>query len=126
MAVKIDNLADVILQELQAYSDDVAAGLKKEVKAVAKACVAEIQSKAPVDTGEYREGWQAKRSYESNDDIRMTVHNKTHPQRGHLLEDGHANVDGGRTPGTPHINPAAEHAAKTLEERAKVVCRVSG
>lgn len=126
MAVKVDNLTAAVLKELQDYSDDTMADLKKEVKAVASACVAEIKEKSPANTGEYREGWKVKKAYEAPDDIRMTVHNDAHFQRTHLLEDGHANVDGGRTPGTPHIKPAADHAAARLEERAKVICHGTG
>lgn len=126
MAVKVDDLAAAVLEELHNYSEGVMNDLKKEVKATAKVCVAEIKENSPVDTGEYSEGWKVKTSYNSQDDIRMTVHNADHYQRTHLLEDGHANVDGGRTPGTPHIKPAADHAAARLEGKAKVICRGTG
>lgn len=126
MAVNVGDLAAAVLDELQAYSEEVMTGLKKEVKAVAKECRAEIQAKSPMDTGDYRDGWKVKKAYDSADDIRLVVHNDAHFQRTHLLEDGHANVDGGRTSGTPHIRPAAERAAASLEERAKVICHESG
>ena len=121
MGVKVDDLSKAIQEELNAYSDDLMDGIRKEVAAVAKNCVAEIKAASPEDTGEYKAGWRVVKSYESDDDIRLTVHNKGHAQRTHLLEDGHANVDGGRTPGTPHIGPAADNAAAALEGRIKVV-----
>ena len=127
VGVKVDGLAEAIQEELNAYSEDLMDGIRKEVAAVAKNCMNEIKTASPEDTGEYRAGWRVKRAHESDDDIRLTVHNKGHAQRTHLLEDGHANVDGGRTPGTPHIGPAADKAAAELEGRIKVVlCHGSG
>lgn len=116
MAVKIDGLADAIAAELLSYSQEATEGIKDSVKASAKACVAELQVTSPEMTGSYKKGWRVKNVHEDALDIRLQVHNKTDYQLTHLLEDGHANVDGGRTPGQPHIGPAAENAAKLLEK----------
>lgn len=116
MAVKIDGLADAIAAELLSYSQEATEGIKASVKASAKACVAELQVTSPEMTGSYKKGWRVKNVHEDALDIRLQVHNKTDYQLTHLLEDGHANVDGGRTPGQPHIGPAAENAAKLLEK----------
>ena len=121
MSIKIDQLAEAVLAELNAFSDGVMDDVRKEVRETAKACVANIQANSPADTGDYRDGWTAKVAYQGDDDIRVIVHNKAHYQRTHLLEDGHANVDGGFTPGKPHIAPAADQAAAELEGRIKVV-----
>ena len=58
--IKIDDLADAVISELAAYSQEVTDGLKQEVKTVAKECKKEIQQNSPVLTGSYRKGWQAK------------------------------------------------------------------
>lgn len=126
MAVKVEDLSEAVLEELHAYSDELMTGLKKDVRAVARTCRAEIQEDSPVSSGDYRDGWKVQKTFESDDDIRLTVHNDAHYQRTHLLENGHANVDGGFTPGTPHIKPAADHAAATLEGKAKVRCSGAG
>ncbi len=120
MAVKINGLTDAVTEALQEYRQEVVEDLKASVKSVAKTCLKEIRANSPKDTGAYQQGWQVRKAYESDSDIRMEIHNQNHYQLTHLLEDGHANVDGGRTPGQPHIGPAAEHAAEMLENDAKV------
>lgn len=120
MAIKIDDLAKAVAEELHTYRNEVVEELKGSVKDAAKKCVAAIKAASPADTGEYRDGWAVKKAFESDSDIRLQVHNKTNYQLTHLLEDGHANVDGGRTPGKPHISPAADMAAELLEKDVKV------
>ena len=120
MAIPIESLADVLAQELEDFNQDVTDGLKDSVKNAAKACVAELKSSSPELTGSYAQGWRARTAYDGPSDIRMQVHNKTDYQITHLLEDGHANVDGGRTPAYPHIGPAAEKASELLEKDVKI------
>lgn len=120
MAVKLDGLADAITEALEEYEQETVADVKASVRTAAKACVSELQRTSPEDTGDYRKGWAVKSAYEGDFDIRLQVHNKTKPQMTHLLEDGHANVDGGRTPGRPHIGPAADRAAQLLEEDIQI------
>lgn len=121
--VQIDDLADAIISELAAYDQEVTDGMKKEVKRAAKECRDEIRSGSPKRTGGYAAGWSDKVVYEDRGDIRIEVYNKTDYQRAHLLENGHAKVSGGRVEGTPHIAPAAEHAAEKLEENVKVLVK---
>lgn len=119
MAIPIEALADALAQELEDYNQNVTDDLKESVKDAAKACVAELKATSPELTGSYAEGWQKKTAYESPLDIRVQVHNKTDYQLTHLLEDGHANVGGGRTPAYPHIGAAAEKASELLEKDVK-------
>lgn len=120
MSIPIDGLAEAIAAELQDYQQEVVDDLKDSVHDAAKACLKEIKANSPADSGDYRKGWKLKTAYESGNDIRLQVYNKDHYQLTHLLEDGHANVDGGRTPGKPHIGPAADNAAVALEKNVKV------
>lgn len=120
MPISIDGLAQAIAAELQAYQQEVVDDLKASVHDAGKACLNEIKANSPADTGDYRKGWKIKTAYESETDIRLQVYNKDHYQLTHLLEDGHANVDGGRTPGRPHIGPAADQAAEKMEKDVKV------
>ena len=124
MKVGIDQLADVIAEELESYSQEITDMLKTEVKQVARECRDEIRDNSPRLTGDYRKGWRTTTNYEGREDIRVTVHNKTDYQLTHLLEDGHAIKGGmGRVEGIPHIVPAEEHAAEKLETRVKVAIR---
>lgn len=126
--VRIDQLADAIMEELNAYSQEVTDILKEEVKDAGKVAAAEVQAASPVDTGDYRKGWRSKTVYESGKDIRVVVHNKTDYQLAHLLEYGHAIVSGGRklgdVPAYPHIRQAEENAEKRLEGKVRV--RIKG
>lgn len=121
--VSIDDLADVIMQELQMYSDEVTEQVKKDVKTVAKECAKEVSSNSPKDSGEYASGWKSKTVYESHNDIRAVVYNAKKPSLAHLLEYGHAKVNGGRVPGKAHIRPAEQNAEKKLLGKVKVAVR---
>ena len=119
-SVKIEGLAEAVAKELREYSEEVTAEVKKSVKAAAKTCVATLQETSPKDTGDYAKGWTSRKAFESENDIRMQVHNKTDYQLTHLLEDGYNHVSGGRVDGTPHIQPAADKAAEILEKDVKI------
>lgn len=121
--VKVDNLTDAIMKELSAYRKDVTDGLKQEIKEAAKECLAEIKRNSPRDTGSYRKGWRRKTVYEGWDDIRIDVYNKTDYQLTHLLEYGHAKVNGGRVDGKPHIGPAQQNTEKKLERKVRVLVK---
>lgn len=119
----LSDLGDMIAQELEAYKQDVADGLKQEIKSVAKDCKRDIQQNSPVLTGSYRKGWQDKIVYEDGENIRVIVRNRTDYQLTHLLEHGHAKVNGGRVEGRPHIGPAEQRAEKKLLKKVKVVVK---
>lgn len=123
MAIRPDELAIAITAELSAYEQEVTEQIKEDVKQVADECVKEIKAKAPQRTGKYRRGWKSKVAFESPTDIRVEVYNSAKPQLTHLLEFGHAKVNGGRVEGIPHIYPAEQAARKKLESKAKVAVK---
>ena len=122
MAIKVsaNNLSVVLEKMLGEYTESVRHGIKKDIRDVAAQCRDEIKTKSPVDTGRYRAGWSIRTAFESLDDIRMEVYNRSKPELTHLLENGHAKVNGGRVAGRPHIRPAEQHAVKELDSRVKV------
>ena len=103
MAVKIsaDQLGITIRGELAAYSEEVAEGIRKEIKEVAKETVATLKTTSP----------------------RVRIYNRAKPQLTRLLEYGHDKVNGGRVEGKPHIRPAEQQAEKKLEGAVKVVVK---
>lgn len=124
--IRADGLAAAVAEELKKYSQKIADGVKDDVKTVAKECRDEIKTNSAEQfggTGEYAKGWSNKVEFESRSDIRIAVHNKKNYQLTHLLEKGHAKVNGGRVEGRPHIAPAEERAAEKLEKRVKVTVK---
>lgn len=121
--VSIDGLADAVAKELASYSQDVADGVKKEVRQVAREMVQELKQTSPRDSGQYAAGWREKTEFESAEDIRERVYNAKKPQLTHLLENGHAKQNGGRVNGKLHIRPAEQEAEKKLTNGIKVVVR---
>lgn len=120
MAIKIDGFANAIADAMEEYSQDVTDDVKVSVRDSAKACVSELKTTSPSLTGSYAKGWRAKVAFEGPTDIRMQVHNDTDYQITHLLEDGHAKVNGGRVPAFPHIGAAADNASELLEKDVKI------
>lgn len=128
--IRLQELEVEIVKELKAYSDEVAEGIKKAVKDVVKETVRTLKATSPRDTGptrthggEYARGWTSKVEFESSEDIRVRISNRKKPQLTHLLENGHAKVNGGRVDGRPHIRPAEQAAADKLVGAVKVVIK---
>ena len=122
--MKIEGLADAIAKELSEYSQDVTDALKEECTNTAEETVRTLRATSPrrPGGGKYARGWRQKAVYESKSDIRVTVYNTVY-MLTHLLENGHAKVNGGRVAGIPHIEPAESEAATKLEEQVKVRLR---
>ena len=122
----IDRLDDQIKEILEEYSDDIAGGVEKAAKAVAKKGANAIKARASSmfgGTGSYASGWKVDEK-KSRLYVMETIYNSTKPGLAHLLEHGHAKVDGGRVAGRPHIKPVEEEITKEFEE--KVVDVIKG
>lgn len=112
--VKIDQLADAVMEGLQEYKDLAVEDMKADVEKAAKTVKTQIESTAPKRTGKYAKSWASKKTKETSDSIEYTVHSKTRYQLAHLLENGHAKRGGGRVRAIPHIAPAETAGAEQL------------
>lgn len=92
--------------------------LLEDVRDVAKQARAQLKRTSPRGAGaeHYADGWSM-RTQRKRGHVEAVVYNKAKPGLAHLLEKGHANRGGGRTPGREHIRPAYEAAGRELLRR---------
>ena len=119
MNIRAEDLVDAVSEELDIYAGEVTEAVKKTVTAVAKETVKVVKQKSPSASGAYKKSWAQKKTYENDGSIQVTVYNRKRYQLTHLLENGHAKVNGGRTRAYPHIAPAEEFAERQLEQLLK-------
>ncbi|WP_296012706.1 HK97 gp10 family phage protein [uncultured Adlercreutzia sp.] len=97
--------------------DDILAAAMEAGAAGAEAA----RAGSPRDTGAYARGWSWEMEEAGGTGYYVRVFNRSKPSLTHLLELGHAEwIDGRdtgrRVPGTLHIAPAADAAARAFEE----------
>lgn len=101
----LKNYNKYVEDELKEVTERLAKDAAKELQAVSASTFKSKQDKP------YAKGWTAK-----NESVRhhsrWVIHNKNKPGLAHLLEHGHANVNGGSTPGRIHIKPIEEKLQK--------------
>ena len=113
--VRIDDLANVVMEGLQEYADLATDCMKAAVKKAGNTVKTDITANAPERTGRYAKSWRAKTTKESATALEVTVYSPTRYMLAHLLEHGHAKRGGGRVAAIPHIAPAEQRGAEELE-----------
>lgn len=123
--IAVDQLANEISKTLKAFEGATDEAVKSGVLDTAEEAVKELRAADPPESGqygswrEYNRGWGIKATIRGKK-TEATVHNKTKKYRlTHLLEKGHAKVNGGRTRAFPHIAPVADKCEKWLVENVK-------
>lgn len=117
--IEIKDLSRSITDTLQRYSEEVSYKLEVVKKDTAKESAAHLRAgKKPYRYGHYAASWTYKK-----DGTAYVVHNKKHYQLTHLLEHGHAKINGGRVDGIPHIKPVEIEAAKIFVRGIERVLR---
>lgn len=117
----IDKFRDAVNKTLEKYAEDATATTKEVTKTVAQKGAQAVRkaSASAYGVGRYSKGWKVTMD-ENRLGVTAIIHNTT-PGLPHLLEKGHANRDGGRTPGRVHIAPVEEELVKLfpreLEEK---------
>lgn len=111
MAKATTDLAGEINKILEEYGDEVNTRMSEVVDKLARKGVKQLRATSPVDTGapksgSYAKGWTVETSGKKHRQLRCsaTIYNKQ-PGLPHLLENGHALRQGGRSPKIEHIKP---------------------
>lgn len=117
LSAEINKILTEYGEEVQENVDDAA---RRVTKAGAKAVRGNAQSTFRVGNGEknYAKGWTSK--FETGRlSAQGIIYNKDLPGLPHLLEHGHANRNGGRTPGRAHIAPVEQKIIEDFEKAVK-------
>lgn len=120
MRINADELADAIEKSLKEYANVTKEAAFEGCEVTAEKAANELHDAHPKDSedwgswDEYNKGWRVKEEKGRKGKMSVIVHNATHYQLTHLLEKGHAKVNGGRTRAFPHIGPVAEKAEDEL------------
>lgn len=112
--IAINELSAKINQCLADYSDETQETVRNAVDKSSKDCVKQLKKTSPKRTGRYAKGWTRTAKLSGSKPM-ATVHNKNY-RLPHLLEKGHAKVNGGRVEGRPHIAQAESKAAEEFEK----------
>lgn len=104
-----------VAQLLDNYTKEVKEKTDKAFEQTAKEAAQKLRQTSPrgkgKHSGDYAKGWTVKRERDKRSGLyTITVHNKTHYQLTHLLENGHAMPQGGRwtPPDGKHIEPVEQ------------------
>lgn len=116
------DLSAAVSEILADYAVEVEEVVKNAVDKTAKETVKVVQKEAEKvlgGTGAYAKSWAQRKTPGKNRTgfFSRTVYSKPPFYRlAHLLENGHAKVNGGRVHGRPHISTAEDYATERLEE----------
>lgn len=114
------DLAAEIEKAMKEQYDLANEAVEKAVDKVAKDTVNELKSSSPRKSGKYSEGWAVKEGKTATRSKSAVVWNEKHYRLTHLLEHGHARVNGGRkVPARPHIGVAEQKAIKSFEDELR-------
>lgn len=129
MGISIDGLAGAINRELTIYSREITESVKKEAQKSAKKLVKKTKETAPVGNRDkhYRDSIASRKLNESDQGVTYQWYVKGSDYRlSHLLENGHATRDGGRTRATHFIQNASDPILREYEEKIEEVIRNGG
>ena len=114
-------LESAVNEILDDYKEDLDKDNDKNVESAGKRAAKLLREQSPKRTGAYAKSWKQKTEGKGSKLIPTisTVHNVKHYRLTHLLEFGHANKNGGRTPAYPHIKKVEEQVAEEFYQDEK-------
>lgn len=120
--INIDKMAVEVMRNLEIYQGNTTETVAKAVNETAKETVRELNETSPrsPEGGDYAKSWKSKRDNQARGKWRMSVvvYSKDPSYRlTHLLEFGHAKVNGGRVKALPHIRQAEDNALVRLHAK---------
>lgn len=123
MNINVDDLADVVIDALETYSEEITENIKAEVTKAGNYAKEIVKAASPELTGDYKKGWTVKTDYDGPNDRRVIIHNRTDYQLTHLLEYGFVGRDGKRVEGQSHIADAQLKAEEYFEKRVEDILK---
>lgn len=120
--VKVDDLSKAILEELKNYEGVTEEAAEKGLSETSKSALQQLRNAHPSGSGEYGSWDEYNRSWKIlklKRDKKAVIHNEKHYRLTHLLEKGHATVNGGRTRAFPHIKPVEDKCDDELLKNIK-------
>lgn len=114
---EFETAVNAILAE---YKDAIDADVAYVTKQVAKSTAENVRKNAPVRTGAYKKSIAVRPIEKRDDRAKSVVYAKDpHYRLTHLLEFGHAKVNGGRTNAFPHWSQAERQAIREYEDKLR-------
>ncbi len=114
----IDLVAEIekAMKEQLDLTNDV---VNNAVNKVAKETVNDLKSSSPRKSGKYAGGWKNQDGQTATRSKSSVIYNEKHYRLTHLLEFGHAKVNGGRVAAKPHIAAVKQKAIKSFEDELR-------
>lgn len=118
--ITTDQLGSLVSEILDDYAEEVADVVTDEITKAAKLAQTQIRNTAPKNHGNYARSWSYKNTEGKSRMKKYFIQGKVvyskspHYRLAHLLENGHALRQGGRTRAFPHIAPAEQRAEDYL------------
>lgn len=128
-AISIDGLADAIKAELSEYTEEITTAQKKAVDVVANEVNKTIKEHISFKqhSGDYVKSFRVAKTYEDLYCRKKTWYVKEPQHRlTHLLENGHALPQGGRSKAYPHIKYGEEIAEQRMVELSEEAVERAG
>lgn len=122
--VGIDGLSGALDKILTQYGDEVGEKMAEIVPKVAAKGAKALREESkktfgsPSGKNRYAKGWKY-RTEKGRLRTTATIYNAKVPGLPHLLEHGHANRNGGRTPGRAHIAPVEQVVVERFEKEVE-------